>query len=67
MRNKKKCSINKDASLITWEVPWIKLVDVQLPDELNRDGLLLDLLLEVETNQLFIGRMEPEPRHEDLI
>ena len=46
---------------LTWQIPWIKLVDVQLPDKLNGDRLLLDLLVEVETNQLFIGRVEPEP------
>jgi hypothetical protein len=52
---------------LTWQIPRIKLVDVQLPDELNGDRLLLDLLLEVETNQLFIGWMESEPGKEDLI
>uniref|UniRef100_A0A0E0NKX3 Uncharacterized protein n=1 Tax=Oryza rufipogon TaxID=4529 RepID=A0A0E0NKX3_ORYRU len=27
---------------LTWEIPWIILVDVQLPDELNGKRLLLD-------------------------
>lgn len=52
---------------LTWEIPRIIFVDVQLPDELNGDRLLLDLLLEVEADQFFIGRVKPEPGHEDLI
>uniref|UniRef100_A0A0E0K574 Uncharacterized protein n=1 Tax=Oryza punctata TaxID=4537 RepID=A0A0E0K574_ORYPU len=34
--------MNMEVTNLTWEIPWIILVDVQLPDELNGKRLLLD-------------------------
>uniref|UniRef100_A0A0E0HL98 Uncharacterized protein n=1 Tax=Oryza nivara TaxID=4536 RepID=A0A0E0HL98_ORYNI len=45
---------------LTWEIPWIILVDVQLPDELNGKRLLLDFPSKVESDELFIRWMKPE-------
>lgn len=47
---------------LTWEIPWIILVDVQLPDELNGKRLLLDFPSKVESDELFIRWMKPEAR-----
>jgi hypothetical protein len=52
---------------LTWEIPWIILVDVQLPDELYGQRFLLNLSLEIEADELFICRMEPKTRKKDLI
>jgi hypothetical protein len=52
---------------LTWEIPWIILVDVQLPNELNGHRFLLNLSLEIKAYELFICRMEPETWKKNLI
>uniref|UniRef100_A0A0E0CRG4 Uncharacterized protein n=1 Tax=Oryza meridionalis TaxID=40149 RepID=A0A0E0CRG4_9ORYZ len=42
---------------LTWEIPWIILVDVQLPDELNGKRLLLDF----PSKPTVHGRRVPAP------
>jgi hypothetical protein len=53
--------------MLTWEIPWIILVDVQLPNELNGQRSLLNLSPEVKAYELFICRMEPEAWKKNLI
>jgi hypothetical protein len=46
------------------EVPWLDLVEVDLPDDLEVELLEADLLLEVVEQKLLVGRVEPEPRRD---
>ena len=48
--------------MLTWEIPWIILVDIQLPDELDRERLLLDFSFKVEPDELFICWMKSKAR-----
>lgn len=46
---------------LTWKIPWIELIDVELLYELDRERALLDLSLEVKTNKLLICRVKTKP------
>lgn len=52
---------------LTWEIPGVVFVNVQLPDELDREWALLDLPFQVEQHELFISRVETEPRQYHLL
>lgn len=50
--------------VLTGEVPWVQLVDVDLGGDLNRTGEAGGLVLEVVEDELLVGRVEPESRRE---
>lgn len=49
-------------NLITLDVPWLELVEVDVGDDVEVDPLRGHLLGEVVGEQLLLRRMEPEPR-----
>jgi hypothetical protein len=45
---------------ITWKIPGIVFVDIDLLDEFNSDGFLLNLPVKIKPNELFISWMKPK-------
>ena len=58
---------NQSNSEITWKIPGVVLVDVDLLDDVNTEALLLHLPRKVEAQELLVRRMEPEPRKHQII
>lgn len=48
-------------SKLTWKIPWIEFIDVELLDELDRERALLDLPLEIKPNKLLICWVKTKP------
>lgn len=51
----------------TWEFPRVVAVEVEEGDELDVEALALHLTPEVELHEFFLRRVEPEPRHHDVV
>ena len=49
---------------ITWEIPWLALVEVDVGDGAGGEGEVGDLAGEVVGDELLVRRVEPEPRRE---
>lgn len=47
---------------LTWKVPWIIFVDINLFDEFNFERLLFHLSLQIKPNKFFICRVESKAR-----
>jgi hypothetical protein len=52
---------------LTWKIPGVMLVDVDLPDDVNSETLLLYFPLQIEPHELQVGWMEPEAREHQVI
>jgi len=53
--------------VLTWEVPWLALVEVDVGDGAGGEGEVRDLAGEVVGDELLVRRVEPEPRREPLL
>jgi len=60
------CALHHIPSFI-WKIPGVMLVDINLPDDVNTEALLLHFPLQVESHELLIGWMEPEAREHQII
>lgn len=49
---------------ITWKLPWIVFVEIDLGDDRHRQRSGGGLLLEVVNHQLLVGRVEAEARRQ---
>lgn len=52
---------------LTWKIPGIIFIDIQLLDELDGERLLLNLPLQVKPNQLLISGMKSKPGKHDFL
>lgn len=48
--------------LLTWEVPWLAVVEVHVGDDDAGEAPVLGLAGEVVGHHLLVGGVEPEPR-----
>ena len=49
---------------LTWKLPWLALVEVDLGDGIDAEGPAADLAPEVVSDELLIGGVEAEARRE---
>jgi hypothetical protein len=52
--------------LLTWQVPWIELVDVDVGDDGDRARRVGGAVAEVVEDQLLVRRVETEPRRQHV-
>jgi hypothetical protein len=53
--------------MLTWEVPWLALVEVDVGDGARGEGEVGHLAGEVVGDELLVRRVEPEPWREPLL
>jgi hypothetical protein len=53
--------------LVTGELPWIEVIEVEVRDEVDVEAPAFHLAPEVELDQLLLRRVEPEPRHHQVV
>ena len=54
------------AGVLTWKVPWIELVDVDVGDDGDRARHVGGAVAEVVEDELLVRRVEPEPRRQHV-
>jgi hypothetical protein len=46
---------------LTWQIPWLTLVEIHFPDSMWSEARVQQLLQEVACDDLLICQVEPEP------
>ena len=52
---------------ITWEIPWLALVEVHLTDGSRVEARVQKLLQEIACDDLLVCGMEPEPGRQEQV
>lgn len=56
--------VQQISKLLTWKIPWIELVEINVSDDLQREMVAGDFPAEVLHEELLVGRKKPESRRQ---
>ena len=64
MCNGKELARTSKYQTLTWKVPWLALVEIDVGDGTGDEGEVGDLAAEVVSDELLVRRVEPEARRQ---